>query len=652
MTSQEKSLRLTPISKLLVANRGEIAVRILRSARAAGLATVAVHSEADAGAVHVAMADESACIGKGAPRESYLRIDRIIAVARALGADAIHPGYGFLAENEKFALACAEAGIVFVGPSAKAIRAMGNKAEAKALMIEAGLPCMPGYQGDDQDNDALQARADSIGYPLMIKAVAGGGGRGMRLVERTEDFASALKSAKSETKGAFGDETVLLERAIVNARHIEVQIVADRYGHAIHLGERDCSVQRRHQKVIEESPSPAVSEALRAEMGAAAVRAALAIAYEGVGTFEFLLAPGGAFYFMEMNTRLQVEHPVTEMITGLDLVAMQLEIASGRPISLKQEEVRFAGHAMEVRLCAEDPPDGFVPQSGLLSLWAPSKELRIDHGLRSGSAIPAFYDSMIAKLVAHGGHRDAARRKLVRGLQDTLAFGVRTNQDFLIDCLEHPVFVSGGATTAFVGAHAAELFPDRSTQEASAAMRVAAMLHAAPRLGITHGFPAPVSLKRGDMTFSMRVFTGARGACRVERDGSAVELRFTDVEGEVFDLVENGRRYRAWLSRSGKEVWARIEGRTWDFVDVSFESTTQAEIQRDGRVRASMNGRVASLDVAIGDRVVRGQSLLVLEAMKMEHVHTAHIDGTVESIYVAEGDQVEAHRVIIEVVAA
>ncbi|HXT05866.1 MAG TPA: acetyl-CoA carboxylase biotin carboxylase subunit [Roseiarcus sp.] len=644
-------MKATPFTKLLVANRGEIACRILRSARAAGLSTVAVYSQADAGAVHVAAADEAVWIGEAAPRDSYLRIERILDAAHATGADAIHPGYGFLSENAGFAEACAAAGLVFVGPSAEAIRVMGDKAAAKTLMSAAGVPCVPGYQGQDQDAESLQARAAAIGYPVMIKAAAGGGGRGMRLVERAEDFAAALASAKSETRSAFGDDTVLLERAITEARHVEIQILADRYGHAIHLGERDCSVQRRHQKLIEEAPSPAVSEALRAEMGAAAVRAAKAINYEGAGTLEFLLGADGAFYFMEMNTRLQVEHPVTEAITGFDLVTMQLDIAAGRPLAMKQQEVTFSGHAIEVRLCAEDPPNGFLPQSGTLALWAPSPAVRVEHGLRSGSEISPYYDSMIAKLIAHGPNRDAARLKLARGLRETLAFGLRSNQDFLIGCLEHPVFAAGEATTAFVGANQAALFPDRGAEEAAAAVRAGALLHAAPGVGLTHGFPTPVRLERGERTYAMRVFAGRRGRCRVEGDGATTSLRVLSVDGGVYEVLEGERRRRVFLSRVGPQVWMRDGGRSWDFEDVSFEPTVKAEAERDGKLRASMNGRVASLTVALGDRVARGQTLLVLEAMKMEHVHVATIAGTVAAIHVAEGDQVEAHRVIVEVTA-
>jgi geranyl-CoA carboxylase alpha subunit len=640
----------TPFSKLLVANRGEIAVRVLRSARAAGLRTVAVYSRADADAPHVTLADESVSIGKAAPRDSYLNIARILEAARATQADAVHPGYGFLSENDKFAAACAEAGLVFVGPSARAIRAMGNKAAAKVLMMEAGVPCVPGYQGDEQDAQALRAHADAIGYPLMIKAAAGGGGRGMRLVERDEDFDNALKSAKSETKSAFGDETVLLERAIVNARHVEIQILADRHGHAIHLGERDCSVQRRHQKVIEEAPSPAVSPQLRERMGAAAVRAARAINYEGAGTLEFLLGQDGAFFFMEMNTRLQVEHPVTEAITGLDLVALQLEIAAGKPLAIKQEDVVFSGHAIEARLCAEDAPNGFMPQSGTLALWAPSPAVRVEHGLRSGAEISPFYDSMIAKLIAHGADREAARAKLTHGLSETLALGLRTNQDFLIDCLENPVFASGAATTGFIGENSAALFPDRGAQEKAAAMRVAALLSAAPDVGVTHGFPRPMRLKRGETVYTMRVYAGPRGATRVEAAGEEAQLVVAHADGG-YQLTEAGRSRRAVLVRNGAQVWLRDEGRSWDFEDISFEPAIKIETEHDGKVRAAMNGRVASLDVAVGDKVTRGQKLLVLEAMKMEHVHVASVEGTVEAIHIGEGDQVEAHRILVEVAA-
>lgn len=644
----------TPFTKLLVANRGEIAIRVMRSARAQGIATVAVYSEAEPDAPHVRMADESVCIGKAAPRHSYLRIDAIIDAARRTGADAIHPGYGFLAENENLPAACKEAGIVFVGPSAEAIRDMGNKAGAKKLMIAAGVPCVPGYEGEDQDPETLKAEADKIGYPIMIKAVAGGGGRGMRLVEEAGDFAAALKSAASEATSAFGDGTVLLEKAIVEPRHIEIQVFGDRHGNAIHLGERDCSVQRRHQKVIEEAPSPAVGPELRAEMGAAAVRAVQAIGYEGAGTLEFLLSSDGSFYFMEMNTRLQVEHPVTEAITGLDLVALQLSVAAGHPLPLSQDEVTFSGHAMEVRLCAEDPDAGFMPQSGTLALWEPSDALRVEHGLRSGSDIPPFYDSMIAKLIAHGPDRDAARRRLIRGLEDTLAFGIRTNQSFLIDCLEHPAFAAGDATTAFIGAHEAELMPDRSGEERAAAARIAALLRSAPGVSVTHAFPAPLRLQRGDGVHDLRVTTRRGGVSRVRDDADAdapvlVELTVRGAHDDLYDYDLEGAARRSRVIRTGAEVWAQIDGRPWGFTDATYDPVGGGDAAGDGKVRASMNGRVVSVDVAVGDTVTKDQKVLVIEAMKMEHTHTAPATGKVEAIFVAAGDQVDNNKVLLEV---
>ncbi|WP_043114168.1 acetyl-CoA carboxylase biotin carboxylase subunit, partial [Pseudacidovorax intermedius] len=444
MTAETSSR--TPFRKILIANRGEIALRIIRTARALGYRTVAVHSTADAGARHVREADQAVCIGDPLPAQSYLCIPALIEAARRSGADAVHPGYGFLAENEDFAQACHDAGLVFIGPSAEAIRAMGNKAGAKVLMQAAGVPCIPGYQGEDQSEARLADEAGRIGFPVMIKATAGGGGRGMRLVNSAAEFPELLRSARSEAQSAFGDPEVILERAIVRPRHIEIQVFADRHGHAIHLGERDCSVQRRHQKLIEEAPSPAVDAALRARMGATAVAAVKAIRYEGAGTLEFLLDAEGRYYFMEMNTRLQVEHPVTEAITGLDLVALQLRVAAGEPVGIAQEDVRFSGHAIEVRLCAEDADQGFMPQSGTMALWQMPPQLRVEHALQSGAEIPPYYDSMIAKLIAHGDSREDARRLLMAGLEDAVALGVTTNQAFLHRCLGHDVFAAGGAT--------------------------------------------------------------------------------------------------------------------------------------------------------------------------------------------------------------
>jgi geranyl-CoA carboxylase alpha subunit len=439
-------MKRTLFRKILIANRGEIALRIMRTSRRLGYGVVAVYSDAEAGALHVGEADEAVRIGEALPAQSYLRVEAIIAAAKVSGADAIHPGYGFLAENEDFARACRDAGLVFIGPSPEAIKAMGNKAGAKEIMQAAGVPCVPGYQGADQSDAGMLAEAEKIGFRVMIKAAAGGGGRGMRLVADAAAFPDSLCSARSEAQGAFGDATVILERAIVDPRHIEIQVFGDRYGKAIHLGERDCSVQRRHQKLIEEAPSPAVSPELRARMGAIAVTAVKSLRYEGAGTLEFQLDSRGEFYLMEMNTRLQVEHPVTEAITGLDLVELQLRVASGEPLGFQQEDIKLSGHAIEVRLCSEDAAHDFMPQSGRMALWQMPSDIRVEDALRSGSEIPPFYDSMIAKLIGFGATRDEARRKFIHGLEHTVAFGVATNQAFLAACLRHPSFAAGKAT--------------------------------------------------------------------------------------------------------------------------------------------------------------------------------------------------------------
>ena len=438
---------------LFVANRGEIALRILRTARGMGLSTVAAFSEADRHSPHVAFADRAVCIGAAPPRESYLSIERLVAAALASGAQAVHPGYGFLAENADFAAAVLTAGLVWVGPPPQAIRLMGNKAAAKDTMIAAGVPCIPGYQGDAQDDDTLVAQATRIGYPVMVKSAAGGGGRGMRLVTDPAGLVAALQSARSEAQAAFGSPQLILERAISEARHIEVQVFADAHGGVVHLGERDCSVQRRHQKLIEETPSPAVDAALRERMGAASVAAARAIGYRGAGTLEFLLGADGEFWFMEMNTRLQVEHGVTELVTGLDLVEWQLRVARNEPLPLAQHQIVARGHAMELRLCAEDATRDFLPQVGDVLLWEPADTVRTDAALASGHTIAPDYDSMLGKLIAHGDNRQACIDRLVAACERTVLLGVRHNLAFLVDCLREPGFAGQGATTAFIDRH-------------------------------------------------------------------------------------------------------------------------------------------------------------------------------------------------------
>ena len=641
---------ITPFRKLLVANRGEIAVRVMRSAKALGYFTVAVHSTADARALHVSVADESVCIGEPLPAQSYLAIDRIIDAARRTGADAIHPGYGFLAENEDFAQACADAGIVFVGPSARAIRAMGHKAEAKRLMTAAGVPCVPGYQGSDQSDDRLLAEAATVGYPVMIKATAGGGGRGMRLVQRADDFIEQLRSAKSEARSAFGDDDVILERAIVEPRHIEIQVLADRYGHAIHLGERDCSVQRRHQKVIEEAPSPAVNAELRARMGEVAVNAVKAIAYEGAGTLEFLLDREGQFYFMEMNTRLQVEHPVTEAITGLDLVELQLRIAAGEPLRLAQEQVHFAGHAIEVRLCAEDPAAQFLPQSGHLALWRESPRVRVEHGLKQQCDIPPYYDSMVAKVIAHGRDRDEARRRLLHGLADTVALGVKTNQVFLMACLAHPVFAQGGATTAFIGQNEAALLHQDAAQAQEALALAAALLYTVVDEPMPHAFEVSLRLCM-DGTVSTAMLSHVTGeGCTVQLGDQRFALQLTALSPNAVRYICNGVGRVAEFHRDGTTLDLHAAGRPWRIEDRTRQAAVQHEqADGDGRLRASMNGRVVAVVVAVGDRVDRGQAMVTLEAMKMEHIHCAPLAGRVKALHVSVGDQVGAHRIVAEV---
>jgi geranyl-CoA carboxylase alpha subunit len=639
----------TPFHKVLVANRGEIAVRVLRSARELGYATVAVYSKADEGALHVRSADEAVCIGAALPAESYLSIEHLIDAARRTGADAIHPGYGFLAESADFAQACAEAGIVFVGPSAQAMHSMGHKAIAKQLMLNAGVPCIPGYQGEDQSDERLAKEAERIGWPVMIKASAGGGGRGMRLVRQASDFAGLLSSARSEARHAFGNDEMLLERALLAPRHIEIQIMADRYGHAIYLGERDCSVQRRHQKLIEESPSPAVNADLRQRMGQAAVRAVQAITYEGAGTLEFLLDDKGAFYFMEMNTRLQVEHPVTEAVTGLDLVALQLRIAAGEALPLQQDDVQMQGHAMEVRLCAEDPQAQFMPQSGQLGLWRPSRQLRVDHGLNSSGNIAPYYDSMLAKLIAHGANREEARRRLLHGINDTVALGITTNQAFLTRCLQHPQFIFGAASTAFIEQHQAELLAADRAREREALALAAALLHAPTEGQRAHTLPLPLRLALGEATLALSLTHHELG-CSVQIEDQRFELQWLERDGCNARLLCNGVLHPVVFQRDDDTLHLHALGQAWRITDRSLVPAQRSGAGAgDGKLRAAMNGRVVAVLVAVGERVLAGQALLTLEAMKMEHIHVAPSAGRIAAVHVSVGDQIGTQRLLVEI---
>ncbi|MBK6459901.1 MAG: acetyl-CoA carboxylase biotin carboxylase subunit [Myxococcales bacterium] len=571
---------MTRLSKVLVANRGEIAARVIRTCRKLGIRTVAVYSDADRGAPHVLAADEAVHLGASPARESYLVAEKLLAAARATGADAVHPGYGFLSENDQFSSACAEAGIVFVGPRPEAVRLMGNKRQAKLRMLAAGVPCIPGYEGADQSDETLAQEALRIGLPVMVKAAAGGGGRGMRLVTAPEALAEAIRSARSEAENAFGSGELILEKAVVNARHVEIQVFADSHGNVVHLGERDCSVQRRHQKIIEECPSPAVTPALREAMGEVAVAAARAIDYLGAGTIEFLLAPTGEFYFMEMNTRLQVEHPVTELVTGTDLVAWQLAVAAGEPLPKSQAEIDWRGHAIEVRLCAEDPAREFMPQTGrIVALELPEGEgVRVDHGLAEGRDVSPFYDSMVGKLIAHGATREEARCRLVAALERLALLGVVTNKELLLHGLRHPAFASGEYDTGFVPAHlpSATLAGLGAPTARQVAVAGAALFHAdADALRRTSGLPSelvgwssshapsvPVKISCGGEERVVVVRPIGRSTYEVELGGVTLALAL-EGEGEggpggrAAPPLHGGRDDRDGASRSRRRDDAR-----------------------------------------------------------------------------------------------
>ncbi|MBJ7415046.1 MAG: acetyl/propionyl/methylcrotonyl-CoA carboxylase subunit alpha [Niveispirillum sp.] len=648
---------MSRISKVLIANRGEIAARVMRTARRLGLGTVAVYSDADAKALHVASADQAVHIGPAPARESYLVIDRIIAAAKATGADAIHPGYGFLSENAGFADAVAAAGLIFIGPPASAIRAMGGKSEAKALMEKAGVPLVPGYHGEDQDDALLAAEATRIGFPVLIKASAGGGGKGMKVAGSAEEFPAALASAKREAKASFGDDRVLIEKYLARPRHVEIQVFADSHGNCVYLFERDCSIQRRHQKVVEEAPAPGMDPAIRARMGEAAVAAAKAIGYVGAGTVEFLLDTDGSFYFMEMNTRLQVEHPVTEKITGQDLVEWQLRVAAGEPLPLTQDQLTINGHAIEVRLYAEDPAKGFLPQTGTLAhLRFPEQgdHVRVDTGVRSGDAISIFYDPMIAKLIVWDKDRDSAVRRLEKALAETEVAGLNANVPFLSAVAGHPGFLAADLDTRFIERYEADLLPTATAPDAATLALFSLGLTLSRRSGgsdpwdAVGGFllnlPATERVEwqeAGEDGAAHKVdITWTRGGFTVAAAGESLPVSGSLSADGTLTATLGGTRVTARWVRWGDHVTLFHAGTTRTLSLVDPHAGAHADHGGHGRLTAPMPGKVIAILVEEGTSVAKGQPVIVLEAMKMEHTLKAPADGKVTHLRYQVGDQV------------
>ncbi|OZI21194.1 3-methylcrotonyl-CoA carboxylase [Bordetella genomosp. 9] len=676
-------------STLLIANRGEIACRVAATARRLGIRTVAVYSDADAGAAHVAACDTAVRLGPAEPAASYLRGDLILAAAQATGAQAIHPGYGFLSENAGFAQSVAAAGLVFVGPPADAIAAMGSKSAAKQLMEKAGVPLVPGYHGDNQDADFLRRQADAIGYPVLIKASAGGGGKGMRIVRDGADFADALASCRREAASSFGDDRVLIERYLQKPRHIEIQVFADAQGNCIYLFERDCSVQRRHQKVIEEAPAPGMTEERRQAMGDAAVAAARAVGYVGAGTVEFIAEPDGRFYFMEMNTRLQVEHPVTEMITGVDLVEWQLRVAAGEPLPARQQDLRLRGHAIEARIYAENPDTGFLPSIGTLRYLAlpphgafTRAAVRVDGGVRTGDAITPYYDPMIAKLIVHGENRDEARVRMAQALEQVRVVGVHTNTAFLGRLMRDDAFAAADLDTGLIerrhetllpAAHPASremlalataaLLAREGVSAATAASVTAAASHAADPWDLrdgwrvdgryeraVHWLDQPAGAADGPRTVLLK---REHGAWTLDIGGEAplhTEATPGDALGQAWELrvVLGEREIRGTAVWSGDGVHVFHDGETRQLLlDDPLARAGQDHGEHGGDMSAPMPGKIISIGVSAGDTVSKGQALLVMEAMKMEHTIAAAADGEVAELFYAVGDQVPEGAVLI-----
>lgn len=641
-------------SKVLVANRGEIAVRVMQTAKAMGYQTVAVYSDADRHARHVQEADEAVYIGASKVSESYLSIARIIEACKKTGADAVHPGYGFLSENTEFAQACIDNQITFIGPTASAIELMGSKRLSKIAMIKAGVPCVPGYEDDRQDLEYLATQAEQIGFPLMVKASAGGGGRGMRLVQQASELIEALQTARSEAENAFGSGELILEKAVIAPRHVEIQVFGDTHGNYVYLFERDCSIQRRHQKVVEEAPCPVMTPELRQQMGEAAVAAAKACAYVGAGTVEFLLDASGAFYFLEMNTRLQVEHPVTELITGLDLVEWQLRVANGEQLPLQQRELTLTGHAIEVRLYAEDPRQDFLPQTGQVLRWKPANlpNVRIDHGMLATDEVSPFYDPMVAKVIAYGKTREDAIRLLARAVDDCVLLGVNSNKRFLVNLLRHPVVVAGDTNTAFIQ----QRFQDDSSLHKQVlsleSLAIAAALFSqskgtgAWQTGL--GVPLPFKLKYDDQNIQLQL-SSVNNTFTVQLCEQTVSIEVVEKTAEQLIYLLNGVRRRVQYVLDGEQLYLDQNNGNVLIRNVTYTAPEVADVAGDGKIRAPMDGAVVNILVNKGDQVMKGQTLLVLEAMKIQQQIKADVDGVVEEVLGQQGQQVKKRQMLFTI---
>ncbi|KYQ92992.1 hypothetical protein DLAC_11632 [Tieghemostelium lacteum] len=662
---------ITSISKILIANRGEIACRVMRTAKKQGVKTVAVYSEADKNSLHVNLADESYLIGPPPAKESYLRADKIIEIAKKSGAQAIHPGYGFLSENAEFADLCEREGLIFIGPPSTAIKAMGSKSASKDIMIAAGVPTIPGYHGEDQSMDVLRAEAKKIGYPVLIKAVLGGGGKGMRIVEREEDLEDGVESSKRESQASFGDSRVLVEKYLVHPRHVEIQVFADRHGNCVHLFERDCSVQRRHQKIIEEAPAPHLSEELRQKMGSAAVAAAKAVGYVGAGTVEFILSQDGSFYFMEMNTRLQVEHPITEMITRQDLVEWQLKVAENQQLPLNQSQLKIHGHSFEARIYAENPDSDFLPGTGKLihlSTPTPSDTLRIETGVRQGDEVSVYYDPMIAKLVVWHQDREKALRYLNSALNDYHIVGLNTNITFLKRLSSHPAFVKGEVETGFIPIHKDSLMKKQETvsNDTIALTALYLLLKDVQDLKET-GFVDPTSIWSNLVGFRTNVSLDRtlklkykdqllQVPVKYNRDGKSYLLTIGDQTVEVSGKfvaddglsAHIGGRYYSNIKvvQIKNSIHIFSDNLQYEF-EVPLEIKSKDAGSQTGSLLSPMPGKITKINVKVGDKVKKGQPILIMEAMKMEHTIRSPIDGKVESLPFNVNEIVEDKKVLV-----